>query len=188
MCFRSDRDFTKSFYREFGPNWNFGCRSIWKSDTREEEGFKWIWPTFCHEGREEVTRHRLLQCDLHHRGKGSFGPCFGASVYHDTVLVLPNRGNFQFFEAASYFQRVINSEIYHQYENVMFRCFCKIWKMCYELHHVCLAVHLSVCPCGTTQQPLDAFSLNLIVSNLMKIFRKSVKIIWVSLKCDKNSW
>ena len=145
MCFRSDRDFTKSFYREFGPNWNFGCRSIWKSDTREEEGFKWIWPTFCHEGREEVTRHRLLQCDLHHRGKGSFGPCFGASVYHDTVLVLPNRGNFQFFEAASYFQRVINSEIYHQYENVMFRCICKIWKMCYELHHVCLAVHLSVC-------------------------------------------
>jgi len=62
-----------------------------------------------------------------------------------TVLVLPNRGNFQFFEPASYFQRVINSEIYHQYENVMFRCICKIWKMCYELHHVCLAVHLSVC-------------------------------------------
>jgi serine/threonine protein kinase len=37
-------------------------------------------------------------------------------------------------------------------------------------HDVCLAVHLLVCPCGTTQFPLDAFSLNSNVSNLMKIF------------------
>jgi hypothetical protein len=46
----------------------------------------------------------------------------------------------QFFEPASYFQRVINTEIYQQFENVMFRCICKIAKMDYELHHVCLAV------------------------------------------------
>jgi len=82
---------------------------------------------------------------------------------------------------------VINTEIYHQFENVMFRCICKIAKMDYELHYVCLAVHLSVCPCGTTQLPLDTFSLKSSVSNLMRIFRKSVKIIGVSLKCDKNS-
>jgi len=52
---------------------------------------------------------------------------------------------FNFFEPASYFQRVINTEIYHQYENVMFRRICKITKMDYDPHHICLAVHLSVC-------------------------------------------
>jgi hypothetical protein len=52
----------------------------------------------------------------------------------------PNNGNFQFFEPASYFQRVVNTEIYQQFENVMFRCICKIAKMDYELHRVCLAV------------------------------------------------
>jgi len=41
--------------------------------------------------------------------------------------------------------RVINTEIYHQFENVMFRCICKIAKIDYELLHVCLAVCLSVC-------------------------------------------
>jgi hypothetical protein len=62
-----------------------------------------------------------------------------------TLLVLPNKGNFQFFEPALYFQRVITTEIYHQYKNVIFRCICKIAKMDYELRHVCLAVRLSVC-------------------------------------------
>jgi len=84
--------------------------------------------------------------------------------------VLPNKGNFQFFEPASYFQRVINTEIYHQFENVICRCIWKIAKMDYELHHVCLAVYLSVCLCGTTQLPLDTFSLSWNVSNLMRIF------------------
>ena len=74
----------------------------------------------------------------------------------------------------------------------MFRCICKIAKMDYDLHHVHLVVHLSVsvsvCLRGTAQLPLDTFSLNSNVSNLMRIFRKSVKIIGVSLKCDKNSW
>ena len=67
-----------------------------------------------------------------------------ASFYYITILMLPNKGNFQFLEPASYFQRVINTEIYHQFANVMFRCICKIAKMDYELHHVCLAVYLSV--------------------------------------------
>jgi hypothetical protein len=57
----------------------------------------------------------------------------------------------------------------------------------YELHHVCMAVHLSSSPCVITQLPLDGFSLKLSVSNLMKIFRKSVNNNRVSLKCDENS-
>ena len=100
---------------------------------------------FSHEGAEEVPHHHLLQRDLHDQRKGSFGPCIRTSIYYNAVLVLPNKGNFQFFERASYFQRVINTEIYHQFENVLFRCICKIAKMDYELHHVYLAVHLSVC-------------------------------------------
>ena len=69
----------------------------------------------------------------------------GSSICYNNVLVLPNKGNFQFIEPASYFQRVINTEIYHQFENVMCRCICKIAKMDYELHHVWLSVYLSVC-------------------------------------------
>jgi hypothetical protein len=54
----------------------------------------------------------LLQCVFQRNSKGDFGPYFRASIYYDTVLVLPNKGNFQFFEHASYYQRVINTEIY----------------------------------------------------------------------------
>jgi len=137
-----------------------------------------------------LKKSHIVSCCsvLHRHWKGSFGPCFWASIYYDTVLVLPNKENFKFFEPASYSQRVINTEIYHQFENVMFRCICKIAEVDYELHHVCLAVHLPVCRCGTTLLPLDTFSLNSSLSNLMRIFRKSVKIIGVSLKCDKKSW
>jgi hypothetical protein len=60
--------------------------------------------------------------------------------------------------------------------------------MDYELHNFCLAIHAYVCPCGTTQLPLYWFSLNLNVSNLMKIFKKCVKKIWVLWKSDMNSW
>jgi len=47
---------------------------------------------------------------------------------YPTVLMLRNKGNFQFFEPASYFQRIINTEIYHQFENVMCRYICKMQK------------------------------------------------------------
>jgi hypothetical protein len=86
-------------------------------------------------------------------------------------------------------ERVISTEIYHQYDNLMFRCICKIVKMDYELHHVCLAIHLSVClsmwnnsaPTGRIFITFDCIKFN-------KNFWKSVKIIRVSLNCDKNSW
>ena len=42
--------------------------------------------------------------------KGGSGPYVGASIYYDTVIVLPNNGNFQFFQTASYFQRITITE------------------------------------------------------------------------------
>ena len=56
----------------------------------------------------------------------------------------------------------------------MFRCICKIAKIDYELHHVCLAVHLSVClsvwndsaPTGHIFIKLECIKLN---ENLSKI-------------------
>jgi hypothetical protein len=75
-------------------------------------------------------------------------------------------------------QRVVNTEIYDQYESVIFEVHLPDYEngLCASS---CLAGRSSVCMsvrlCGTTQLPLDGFPLHLNVSNLMKIFWKSVK-------------
>jgi len=123
-----------------------------------------------------VTEGKRLRENTAVSGK-SVPECFHLRQWG--VRLLRNVGicNFQFFEPASYFQRVINTEIHHQYKNAIFRLICKIGKMNYELHHVCLAVHLSVRPCETTQLPLDGFSLKLNYQISWKSFENLSEII-----------
>ena len=57
---------------------------------------------------------------------------------------------------------VINILIYYIYLaiynfTVVFRRVGKIAKRDYKLHHMCLSIHPSVCPHGTTRLPLDGF-------------------------------
>jgi len=79
-----------------------------------------------------VTEEEALVLALGHPFIMTLYSCFQTKVISNFLNLL-------------HISRVINTEICHQYKNVMFRCICKIVKMCYELHHVCLAVHLSVC-------------------------------------------
>jgi hypothetical protein len=78
-----------------------------------------------------------------------------------------------FFEPASYFQRGINTEIYHQFENVMFRCICKnckngLWasSCLHGCSSVCLSVWNNSAPVGHIFIELECIKFN---ENLSKI-------------------
>jgi hypothetical protein len=76
-----------------------------------------------------------------------------------------------FLEPAGYFQTVINTEIYSQYENVMFRCICKIVKMDYELHHVCLSMWNNSDPTARIFIKFECIKFN---ENLSKICQSNL--------------
>jgi hypothetical protein len=63
--------------------------------------------------------------------------------------------------------------------------FRRVRKNCEErlLASSCLSVFLSVCPRGTTWLPRDGFSRSLV----LRVFRKSVEKIQVSLKSNENN-
>jgi hypothetical protein len=44
-----------------------------------------------------LTKMKALDGSDQPNSKGGSGPYVGASIYYDTVIVLPNNSNFQFF-------------------------------------------------------------------------------------------